>query len=265
MADSTIKSQIQAATVFEAFFVPALFEQWTGPVLDTDAVREGDRFLDVACGTGALARAAVDRVGPSGSVTGVDVNPGMLTVAAQVAPHVTWKEAPAEALPFEDASFDVVASNFGLVFFDRTRAIGEMLRVLKPGGRLSFAVWDRVEHIPAYSILIALLQVKVSQQAADALRVPFSLGDTGMLKHVFDEAGIVCDIVTLQGTARYPSVSSWVLTDLKGWFPIVDVTVDMEASAALITEAELALHAFVQPNGAVVFPIGVHVASLVKP
>jgi SAM-dependent methyltransferase len=264
MADSELKAQIQAATVFEAFFVPALFEQWTAPVLDTAGVREGSRFLDVACGTGGLARAAVERAGPSGSVTGVDINPGMLTVAAQVAPHITWKEAPAEALPFEDASFDVVASDFGLVFFDRTRAIGEMLRVLKPGGRLVFAVWDRVENIPAYSILIALLQVKVSQQAADALRVPFSLGDVAALKHVFDEAGVVCDIATHQGTARYPSVSSWVLTDLKGWFPIVDVTVDNEASAALIDAAELALHAFVQPNGSVVFPIQVHIASLTK-
>jgi SAM-dependent methyltransferase len=265
MADAELKAQVEAATVYEAFFVPALFEQWTSPMLDTAKVRPGDHVLDVGCGTGVLARAAVDRVGPSGMVVGLDSNPGMLSVASQIAPHVTWKEGAAEKIPFDDASFDVVASSFGLMFFDRTPALHEMMRVLRPGGRLIVSVWDSFENIPAYSILIALLRHKVGLRAADALRAPFGLGDPEKLKGVFDAAGITCKFSRRQGSARYPSVRSWVLTDVKGWFPLVDVTVEKTQYDALLNEAEHALHAFVQPNGTVAFPISAYIALATKP
>jgi|SRR5688572_7243713 SAM-dependent methyltransferase len=264
MADTELKAQIEAATVYEAFFVPALFEQWSVPMLDTAKVRDGDHLLDVGCGTGVLARTAFDRVGPSGSVVGVDNNPAMLTVAKQIAPHIEWKEGAAEHLPFADASFDVVASQFGLMFFDRRAALLEMMRVLKPGGRLILSVWDSLENIPAYSILVALLQHKVSQRAADALRVPFALGNAEKLRAVFQEAGIDARMSRRQGTARYPSVRSWVLTDVKGWFPLVDVNVSKDQYEDLLNEAEHALHAFVQPNGTCVFPITVHIALATK-
>ena len=264
MSDTELKAQIEAATVYEAFFVPALFGQWAAPILDAAHVQEGDRLLDVGCGTGVLARAAVERVGKSGLVVGLDNNAAMLTVAKGIAPEITWKEGAAEALPFEDASFDVVASQFGLMFFERTPALREMMRVLKPGGRLVLSVWDRLENIPAYTILIAMLQHMVGQRAADTLRAPFVLGDLEKLKAVFDAAGIAPEIVTHAGTARYPSARSWVLTDVKGWFPIVDLVLDKAQYDGLLDEAEHALHAFVQPNGSVTFPIPVHIASLTR-
>jgi SAM-dependent methyltransferase len=264
MVDNDLKTQVEAATVYEAFFVPALFEQWTSHMLDTARVQEGDRVLDVACGTGVLARAAWDRVGKSGSVTGLDSNPAMLTVAEKIAPHITWKEGAAEKLPFDDASFDVVACAFGLMFFDRTPALREMMRVLKPGGRLILSVWDSLEDIPAYSILVALIQHKISLRAADALRAPFSLGDPEKLKAVFDESGIHAKFARKQGTANYPSVRSWVLTDVKGWFPLVDVNVDKGQYEELLNESEHALHAFIQPNGTVSFPIFAHIALATK-
>lgn len=264
MTNTEFKAQVEAATVYEAFFVPALFEQWTTPVLDAANVTEGDRVLDVACGTGVLTRAAVERVGPSGFVVGLDINPAMLLVAERIAPYITWKEGAAESLPFDDASFDVVASQFGLMFFDRTPALREMMRVLKPGGRLVLSVWERLENIPAYSILIATLQHCAGEKAADALRTPFVLGDPAKFKAVFDDAGITCEITTHIGEARYPSVRSWVLTDVKGWFPLVDVMLTKEQYDALVDEAEHALHAFKQPNGSAVFPIGVHIATATK-
>jgi len=264
MSDEELQAKFEAATVYEAFFVPALFGQWADPMLDTAKVHEGDHVLDVGCGTGVLARAAVDRVGKSGRVVGLDNNAAMLTVARQIAPDITWQEGAAEKLPFDDASFDVVASQFGLMFFDRTPALREMMRVLKPGGRMVLSVWDSLEHIPAYSILIALLQHKVGPRAADALRAPFMLGDPDKLKAVFDEAGIEAKIARRQGTARYPSVRSWVLTDVKGWFPLVDVMIEKTQYEELLDEADHALHAFVQPNGTVVFPITVHIALVSK-
>lgn len=265
MADADFKTQVQAATVFEAFFVPALFGQWPAPMLDTAKVRPGDHVLDVGCFTGILAREAFNRVGPSGRVVGLDRNPAMLTVARQVAPDVTWQEGAAEKLSFDDASFDIVGSAFGLPYFDRTPALREMWRVLKPGGRMILSVWDSLENIPAYSILVALLHHKVSPRAADALRVPFSLGDPDRLKTIFRDAGIDAKIARRQGTVNYPSVRSWVLTDVTGWFPMVDVTVDKPLYEDLVAEAEHALHAFIQPNGTVVFPIFVHIALATKP
>jgi ubiquinone/menaquinone biosynthesis C-methylase UbiE len=77
-----------AAAAYERNFVPALFAEWAPRLADAAGIADGDRVLDVACGTGVLAREAVRRVGTRGSVTGLDVNPGMLSVAAEVAPEI---------------------------------------------------------------------------------------------------------------------------------------------------------------------------------
>lgn len=150
MGDPTLQAQIEAATAYEQVMVPALFQEWTKPVLEAAALGRGQNVLDVACGTGVLTRAASARVGPNGSATGVDPNPGMLAVAARLAPKVDWQQGAAEALPFPDASFDTVASQFGLMFFeDRLAAIREMLRVLEPGGSFAIAVWDSLQRTRA--------------------------------------------------------------------------------------------------------------------
>lgn len=118
-----LQDEIAAAEAYEALHVSALFEEWTEPVLDAAEVEPGHRVLDVACGTGVLARAALSRVGPTGAVVGLDPAPGMLAVAGRIAPSVDWQLGTAEALPFPDASFDRVVSQFGLMFFvDRAGA-----------------------------------------------------------------------------------------------------------------------------------------------
>ena len=109
--------------------------------MDATQVFSGHRVLDVACGTGVLAREAALRVGPTGFVVGLDPNPGMLAVAEQFTPTVDWWWGMAELLPFPDQSFYAVISQFGLMFFkDRRQAVIEMLRVLKSRGRLVVAV-----------------------------------------------------------------------------------------------------------------------------
>src|SRR5262245_61490850 len=105
-----------AAEVYEEFFVPALFQEWTSRVAGAAKIQAGQRVLDVACGTGILARTVAERVGPAGSVVGLDMNEGMLAVAARKAPQIEWRQGISEALPFDGDSFEAVVSQFGLMF-----------------------------------------------------------------------------------------------------------------------------------------------------
>ena len=175
-----------AAEIYDEFLPAAIFNQWTPRVLERAGVGPGMRVLDVACGTGVLTIAAADAVKPNGSVVGLDLNPGMLAVATRKAPQIDWRESPAEALGFDDASFDAVVSQFGLMFFqDKPRAIGEVLRVLRPGGRFAIAVWDSLDHVPGYAAISKLLGRLFGEEAAVSLRAPCSLGDTGDLSSLF--------------------------------------------------------------------------------
>ena len=108
---------LQAAEIYESAFVPAFFAQWAPIVCDAARIRPGRRVLDVACGTGIVARTAADRVDPGGAVTGIDTNEAMLTVARRVGPEVDFRCADAAALPFDDASFDAVTCQMALMFF----------------------------------------------------------------------------------------------------------------------------------------------------
>ena len=147
------------------------------------------------------------RVGPDGSVAGLDVIPGMLAVAKRLAPSIEWRVGAAESLPFKDQSFDAVVSQSGLMFFrDQPAALREMLRVLVRGGRMAVAVWDSLRHSEAYPIEVALLESLAGQRAADALRAPFSLGDRTALIALFRDAGVASvEVATERGTARFPA------------------------------------------------------------
>lgn len=136
----------EAAELYERYVVRHILAPWVPGLLDAAEVRVSDRVLDVACGTGAVARAAAQRVGASGCVTGLDLNAGMLAVArSQPVPHgaaITWIERDAVDSGLPAASFDVVVCQQGLQFLgDKIAALREMHRVLAPGGRLAISVW----------------------------------------------------------------------------------------------------------------------------
>ena len=166
-----------AAEVYDELLLPAHFNQWAPRVAELAGLRPGMRVLDVACGTGVLSLVAADLVKPDGSVVGLDLNPGMLDVGMRKAPHIDWQEAPAEAIPFADATFDSVVSQFGLMFFqDKVLGIREMLRVLRPAGTLAIAVWDSLENVNGYAALTRLLSRLFGDSAAESLRAPYSVG-----------------------------------------------------------------------------------------
>jgi SAM-dependent methyltransferase len=229
-------------------------------------IRAGDRVLDVACGTGVVAREAALRLGGEGFVAGVDANPGMLAVAKRLAPTIEWREGVAESLPYEAGSFDAVVCQFGLMFFqDRAGALREMKRVLTPGGRIAVAVWECLDNSEAYPIEVALLERIAGKRAAEALRAPFVLGDREELTTLFHDAGIdSVAIVTHNGTARFPSIRTMVEADLRGWLPVMGVVLEEEQIECILAEAERALSEYVTPNGEVEFNSPAHIASARK-
>jgi SAM-dependent methyltransferase len=263
MTEPELQSQIDAATSYEEFFLPALFNQWPSHVLDAARVGPGQKLLDVACGTGILARAALARVSPGGSVSGLDLNPGMLAVATKLEPGIAWRQGMAESLPYPDASFDVVVSQFGLMFFtDRLKAVSEMRRVLTQGGRLAVAVWDSLDHIPGYAAEVALVERISGEHAANPLRAPFLFGDTDELAALFKSAGVSdVSVMTHHGVARFPSIRSMLDADIKGWLPLMGVTLSIEEIDQIFDEAEQELSSFVAPDGSVAFDLPAHITS----
>lgn len=250
-----------AAEVYEEFFVPALFQEWVSRVAEVAEIRPGQNVLDVACGTGVLAREAAGRVGESGAVTGLDVNDGMLAVAWQKASEIEWRRGRAEELPFDDHEFDAVISQFGLMFFeDRRRAIREMVRVLRPGGHLAVAVWDSLENCSGYAAVVDIMERLFSNPAADAVRAPFVLGHRDQLISLFSGVGLTDMAVrTFRGTAQYPSIQSWMYTDVRGW--TLANMIDEDQYALLLDEAQPVLQPFVNGDGSVSFDMPAHIVT----
>lgn len=267
MNDLPLQPRIDAATAYEESFVPALFGAWAPRVASAAGLRPGQRVLDVACGTGVLAREAALRVAPGGSVVGLDPDPGMLAVAERVAPQIEWRRGAAEALPYPAGSFDAVVSQFGLMFFaDRVGALREMLRVLAPGGRLAVAVWDGLERVPAYAAEVELVGRLAGEPAAAALRMPFALGPRAGLADLFVAAGVAgVAVYTAPGTASFPSIRWMVEADLRGWLPLVGVELPEEVIRRILSEADDALGPHVRATGGIEFDLSAHVVTGRKP
>jgi SAM-dependent methyltransferase len=130
-----------AAEMYEAIFVPALFAEWAPLLVEFAGVTPGQAVLDVACGTGIVARTVADVQRGQGRVVGLDLNPAMLDVARRLRPDIEWRQGDAASLPFPDGSFDVALCQMAFMFFpDRRQALREMARVVTPTGTVAFAV-----------------------------------------------------------------------------------------------------------------------------
>jgi ubiquinone/menaquinone biosynthesis C-methylase UbiE len=182
---------LSPAEIYEKFAVPALFEPAARRLLAAARPIAGDRVLDVGTGTGIVARRAAPVVGETGAVTGLDANAAMLEVARAAANReglaLDWREGPAERLPFADASFDLVLSQFALMFFrDVPAALAEMWRVLAPGGRVALSVLQGIERHPFYAALDAAIARHLGESTVAAI---FALGDAGALREALARVG----------------------------------------------------------------------------
>lgn len=257
---------VEAGRGYESLFVPALFEAWTKHLVDGAGIREGSHVLDVACGTGVLARNALVRAGANGRVVGADLAPGMLAAAREIEPAIDWVQCSAEALDVDDDSFDCVISQFGMMFFkDRQKSANEMFRALKPGGSLAIAVWRSVEQNPAYADIISVLEEQVGTAAADALRLPYSLGDAEDVTSVLESSGFA-DIKVEAKTefAKFPNSRQMVEAELRGWLPLFDIFLSEDKIDKVLFESDKTLGKYAGPSGEAVFPTSAHVFTARK-
>lgn len=191
MAQEFETQELAAAQMYERFFVPAIGRPAADHLVAAARLRPGERVLDVGCGTGIVARVAVDEVGPEGSVAGVDVNPAMLEVARSATgaeTAVEWHQAPAESLPLEAESFDVVLCQMSLQFFeDPVQALSEMRRVLASGGRTLLSLPGPMT--PFFGILEQALGRHLGPPASGFVRKVFSLHESDEIKDLLRRGG----------------------------------------------------------------------------
>jgi ubiquinone/menaquinone biosynthesis C-methylase UbiE len=257
--------QGDAAERYERWAVPFVVGPWVPGLLDLAGLRGGERVLDVATGTGVVARLAARRVAPGGAVTGVDLNEGMLEVARRLPlpPGLTvdWRQGSALALPFSDGAFDVVLCQQGLQFFpDRLKALREMRRVLTSVGRVALSVWTGPS--PYFVAQREGLARHVSTEAATSSAAAFSLGDADEVRGLLETAGfrnVVVDHV--QMTLRFPPPTEFLLRHLSA-LPAAELVAaaSEEARAALVAHMEEATREYIDGYGLAV-PQEVNVAT----
>ncbi len=249
----------EQAEVYEERFVPGIFGEWAPRLVAFAGIAPGDQVLDVACGTGIVARTVADAVGPDGSVTGLDLNPAMLEVAARVRPDVTWQQGDAQALPWADDAVDVATCQMALMFLpDREAAVAEMTRVARR--RVAVLVPAALADQPAYAALTDVVAEHAGADGAALMAAYWSCGDLPWLRDLASRAGLAeVESRTVSGTARFPSAEAMVATEVEG-SPLVD-RIDEATYARIREDGARVLATYAGPDGAVAAPLVCHLVG----
>jgi len=206
-----------SAESYENYMVPSLFAPWASYLIERANPQPGERVLDIACGTGIIARKVAPRVGSQGIVIGLDISSDKIDIARAAAKRdhvaIEWHASPAEQLPFPDESFDLILCQFGLMFFtDRHQALKEMHRVLRTGGRLVLSVWQGLDRHPFYQILHEVSQRHLGKSSVQAV---FSLGDADELRKLLTNSGLKdIEIESMSITSRFPQPEEFLAWEI---------------------------------------------------
>jgi ubiquinone/menaquinone biosynthesis C-methylase UbiE len=261
----TFRLSAAAAEMYEAQFVPALFAQWAPRLIDLAGVAPGQAVLDVACGTGIVARTVADVQRGAGRVVGLDLNEAMLDVARRVRPQIEWRHGDAAHLPFPDGAFDIALCQMAFMFFpDRIQALREMARVVTAGGTVAFCVPSQLDAQPAYAPFVRMVAHHAGREAIDLLGTYFACGDLGELRALVEAAGLrVAETRTHLATVKCPSVDAFVTTEV-GSTPLRERISD-EVYRRIRKEAREILRPFTTRDGAAEIPLEGHVIAARRP
>jgi ubiquinone/menaquinone biosynthesis C-methylase UbiE len=212
--DAAFKGSIP--TIYEQYLGPLLFQPFAEDLAGRVADITQGSILETAAGTGIVTRALAKALPHQVEITATDLNQAMLDLAQSKlqAPNLRWRQADAQALPFENGSFDAVVCQFGVMFFpDRLSGYREALRVLKPGGRFLFNVWNALDLNPV-SRIVSDTAVKAFPEDPPRFieRVPFGYFDPDRIRGEVQQAGFenveidVVDKVSRAPSPREPAV-----------------------------------------------------------
>ena len=265
-ADDTLREWTESAPHWKkhAQTIRTMFAPLTRALIEEAGIVEGQSVLDVAGGPGEPSLTIAEVVGPSGSVTCTDAVPGMVGAAESEArrrglTNIEFRQCGADSLPFEDNSFDVVVSRLGVMFFpDPLAAMREMLRVTKPNGRLSLAVWHRSDLNPFFYVVTdansRYLEAPPSDPGAPGA---FRFAERGTLLGVLGQAGAVEvreRLFKFQIAAPISPDEFWVLrSETSATLREKLARLSTEDGARVAQDAQGAARAFF-PNGQMSFP-----------
>jgi SAM-dependent methyltransferase len=255
-----------SAEAYERYLVPAIFTEMADRLLDLARLGEGERVLDVGCGTGIVARRAAPRVGSTGTLVALDLNEGMLRVArrmsSDVQPRIQWRQGDAAAPPFPDGAFDLVVCQQALQFFSEPeKALCAMRRVLAPGGRAAIAALRPIACTPAYVPLADALDRHVGADAGTMMRSPFPGWDRETFRRIVAQGGFGDVRVRIEvGRERYPSAEEMLRWEAAS-SPLAGPLGELrpETRAALVREIDRSLEPYRDDDG-VTFPMETWVA-----
>jgi ubiquinone/menaquinone biosynthesis C-methylase UbiE len=175
---------------YEKYIVPAYTGAWAKEIVNRACLSEGEKILDVACGTGLVARIASEKQSSTDLIYGLDVNEVMVKKAQEIEENIKWHHSDVTDMPFPNNHFDVIFCQQGLQYFpDPALALKEMNRVLAGNGRILLSVWRPIEYSPFYASLYKVLEKYISIKAASTLSGAFNFGDLRKLKTLFANAG----------------------------------------------------------------------------
>ena len=264
-ASEAFQIPIEAAQFYEAAFVPAFFAQWAPLICDAAGIGPGQEVLDVACGTGIVARTAAERVGSAGRVVGVDLNEAMLTVARRVRPDIEFRRGDAGALPFPDQSFEVSLCQMALMFFPgRAAALREMARVVIEGGAVAIAVPGALDAQPVFQPFVDMAARHAGPDAMTLLSTYFACGSLDDLERLVESAGLTITAAHRHvGVYRAPSIDAFVTTEVEST-PLVERISD-DVYRAIRAGAHDVLAPFTAADGRVEAPFESNIVAARRP
>jgi SAM-dependent methyltransferase len=218
---------------YDTYLVPLIFEAPAADLARRIAATQPTDILEIAAGTGVLTRALAPLLPPSARYVVTDLNQPMLDWAAArqvVDDRITWRQADALALPFDDATFDTVCCQFGAMFFpDRAAGYREARRVLKPGGRFIFNTWDSIAHNDFARVVIdALAEIFPDNPPRFLVRTPHGYHDVALIEDDLRRAGfgdiaiVTNAAVSSAPSARDPATAYCQGTPLRGEIEALD-------------------------------------------